>query len=215
MNKRTYERGTTTTTRNANGDDGRCRLYMRTRIACFESENRSDSPRLTASHGKRAAPSEREYRLEVRRDKRGNPVQLVGVRKDGPDRPADRTKQSTPRAASNQRLSIPNVFPFPHSLLFSPSFLLISRFLSVFPSRSRGHRVATSVARSRTNSRPTASLTDVRGDRNSRLDAASNRRDGRVRASFQAWQIGWKFGPMLRARWPGKTAWMPCSRDRA
>ena len=137
MNKRTYERGTTTTTRNANGDDGRCRLYMRTRIACFESENRSDSPRLTASHGKRAAPPEREYRPEeVRRDKRGNPVQLVGVREHHPDRPADRTKQSTPRAASNQRLSA--LLPFPSNP---------SSFFFAFPRGWTPRRVATILVR--------------------------------------------------------------------
>lgn len=165
---------------------------MRTRIACFESENRSDSPRLTASHGKRASRPEREYRLEVRRDEReSSPAGRSAQRPS--DRPTDRMKESTPRAAPpNQRLPIPTSFPprIPSSLF--PSNLLV--FLPTSPIRGTtpGVHDTRCIPRFHKNPRSNAILTDVRRNRNPRLNAEP-RKDGTVRASFQAWQIGWKF----------------------
>lgn len=165
---------------------------MRTRIACFESENRSDSLRLTASHGKRASRPEREYRLEVRRDEReSSPAGRSAQRPS--DQPTDRMKESTPRAAPpNQRLPI---FQLLFLLGFPlPSFLLIFWFF--FQRRPFVERrlacTIRCIPRFHMNPRSNALLTDVRRNRNPRLNAEP-RKDGTVRASFQAWQIGWKF----------------------
>lgn len=177
---------------------------MRTRIACFESENRSDSLRLTASHGKRASRPEREYRLEVRRDEReSSPAGRSAQRPS--DRPTDRMKESTPRAAPpNQRLPIPTSFPsrIPSSLF--PSNLLV--FLSSIRGTTPGvhNTMHSSISYE-------FSFEHFTGGRSKKSKSATQCRATKRRYGTRVVPSvanRMEVSHMLRARWPGKTTWM-------
>lgn len=179
---------------------------MRTRIACFESENRSDSPRLTASHGKRASRPEREYRLEVRRDEReSSPAGRSAQRPS--DRPTDRMKESTPRAAPpNQRLPIPTSFPprIPSSLFLSN--LLV--FLPTSPIRGTTPGVHNTMHSSISYESSFERFTGGRSKKSKSAAQcrATKRRYGTRVVPSVANRM--EVSHMLRARWPDKTTWM-------